>query len=145
MALVRFPPIHEDEFSYLEGIESPSYDEWCCDPDRVGRRPPIPLTNSKIFSDVGASVNDDIGTIPYARWYRYHTNRVHHRYDQIDGFPFISTGRMTKAACRYINSGDYNRVFKTDQLGHWNCQLRGMSSVKRWLPAPGTSIFAGSR
>lgn len=145
MALVRFPPIHEDEVNYLETVESPSYDAWACDPDRVSRLPPISLDARNIFSDVNKVAAIDLGTIPYAQWYRYHPNRVHHRYDQVDGFPFYSDNDMTKAKCRYIDSNIYDRVFKTDVLGHWNCQLRGAVSVKRWLPGPGTSIFAGTR
>lgn len=142
MGLLRFPFVHTKETHYLVTKPQPTYAEIAGDPDLIGRRQPIALNNTDIFVD---SSSVALGDIPYAQWYRQHPNRVHFQYEAITGHPFLSAYPTTRVDGIYIGNTEYNNIFSTMQLYHWNCQAHIGLNARRFIPDPQRSIFAGSR
>ena len=146
MALVRFPPIHEDEVHFLTRVPNPTYQQLAGDPDIVANEPPetVDLGNYFQFASSPAYLSD-AGKAPFGQHYRMHPNHVHRSFDQVDGFSFLSGTITSKAVARYVASSAYDNVFATTQLGHWQCQCRLDVDVKRVVPPVDASIFAGTR
>ena len=143
MALVRFPAIAETEQHFLESKNNWSYKEIAGDPDVLEREAPVQLNAADIFGEQSGTTN--LGLIPYGQWYRYNPSRVHHIFDAIDGFPFLRRNVFTAAQLRYIVPGDYDAVFNTLQLRHWQVAARLNARVRRYIPDVRASIFAGTR
>lgn len=143
MALVRFPTIFELEKPYLTGKHQPTYDQIAGDPDTVGNRAPHTLLRNELFNGVGALDASNIGFHPYGQWYRYQPSVVHSRFDELSGFPFIPYVPLTVAQAQYHQTGDYDHVFATTQLGHWRSQFRVNVMANRVVPGPLSSIYTG--
>jgi len=140
MSLMRFPNIHTEERHFLMNNPSPSYLEWGADASLVAAEPPIPLIQSDFFNvDTGAQY----GFGPFGQWYRYHTNRVHSDYKVLDGFSFLDEDMTSHDRVSYHNSGEYDDVFQTTQLGHWQANARIGVKAQRTVPPGRTSLFAG--
>lgn len=146
MALLRFPPIHDQEMHFLTGREQPTYKEIAGDPDVMASEPPETVNLLDYFTNVNAvGFVTDAGGAPYGQWYRMHPNHVHFDYDNVDGFSFLAGGIPSKAIARYVSSTAYDPVFQTQQLGHWQSQARLDVVADRVVPPVEASIFAGSR
>jgi len=140
MALIRFPSIPNYEKHYLYSQAEPSYKVIAGDPDVVANEPPIVLDVADYIEN--ATCND-AGLIPYAQWYREHPSYVHDKYRDVTGHPFISKVIATADDSRYITAGEYDNIFQTEALKHWNLQGHIGLTAKRVIPDPKTSIFAG--
>ena len=142
MALVRFPTIHHSEVSYLTKKVDPSYKEIAGDDTILANEPPINVDINDYMAE--GSFPATTGLSPYGSWYRYHPSHIHKLYDQVEGFPFVY-GNLAGTEWRYIGASRYDHVFQTDQLGHWQTQLRFDVTDMSDVPVPEASIFAGSR
>jgi len=142
MALVRFPPVHSRESHYFEKIVQPSYAELAGDPDVISAQDPVDLDVFNIFAPVTAPAGVTVGMTPYAQWYREHPHVVHLRYDVLQGFPFLNT-TPTALTRWYHRDNEYNNVFQTDQLGHWQSQVTVNVDAMRVVPPAIRSIYAG--
>ncbi|QBQ83335.1 MAG: major capsid protein [Microviridae sp.] len=132
VALVRFPPICENENHFLAMNGAHTYLDLAGDPALVGNLPPRVVTTPEIFS--GGS-----GTVPFkvaeSQWYRYHPNVVDSRYGDLQGFPFINmVGMKSLDDLTLIKPDMYDSMFQTTQLGHWNAQIRANVTAMRNLP-----------
>lgn len=140
-ALLRFPTIHEEEIHYLAKKVNPGYLEIAGDPDLISQEEPTDYDVSEFFTSVATT---DLGHMPYGQWYRYHPNIVHEIYDTLDGFTFVKTIPASIAAARYIQDGDYDSSFQTEQLGQWQASCRIGVTKHSMVPGPLTSVFAGT-
>lgn len=140
MALVRFPTIHEGETHYLDYKVNPTYEEIAGDPEVIANMPPVEInTGDHIWGGSGT-----LGYMPYAQWYREHRDNVHYNFNSITGYPFIEGNFASKESIWYINPVQYDKVFQTMQLGHWQGHMNVTCIGNRRIPGGRASIFAGT-
>ena len=140
MCLPRFPTIHVLERHFLMSEVNPSYLDIAGDPDLIAAEPPAILEGQQFFR---AATATDLGTGPFGQWYRYHPSHVHQLYEALDGFTFIDTRIDTQDRAFYITGGEYDDVFQTTQLGHWQGHSRIGLNVNCVVPAARHSLYAG--
>lgn len=141
MALIRFPTIHEEEVNFLQKKSQPTFKEIAGDPDIMAAEPPIDHDVSDFFK---GSSSQDLGTMPYGQWYRYQPSVVHEKYDNLNGFTFVSKTPTSLDEARYCRAGEYDSAFQTNQLGQWQASCRIDINAQRVIPGPLTSVFAGA-
>lgn len=140
MCLPRFPTIHTQERHNLHRIVDPSYLEIAGDDALVAAEPPADLEQDQFFN---VSVQANLGKAPYGQWYRYHPNHVHRTYQVLDGFSFIDTDISSQPRAHYVSALEYDEVFQTTQLGHWQSHCRINVRCMRSVPDGRTSLYAG--
>jgi len=141
MALVRFPPIFYEERNYLEQIVDPTYADISGDPAIYENMPPVSMTGSDLFRNgSGAS----LGYMPFGQWYRTQANNVHSQYTALAGYPFLDANPSNITEAVLVNSEDYDNMFQTLQLGHYNFQCTINAPFMRRLPSARSSIMAGT-
>lgn len=140
MTMARFPTIHVLERHFLASKVNPSYLEISGDPDLVAAEPPAPLLGNEFFR---AATATDLGEGPYGQWYRYHPSHVHQLYEELDGFTFIDTRIDTIERSHYMTANEYDEVFQTTQLGHWQSHSSVGVHVNRVTTGPRSSLYAG--
>lgn len=141
MALIRFPPVHRKEQNYLIKKPEPTYKEIAGDPALLLNEPPMTLDVRDYIS--GATLTDG-GIVPYGQWYREQPNFVHDKYGAITGHPFIDQLFSTVDSTNYIEPTEYDEIFSTTQLRHWQCQGYINMNARRLVPDPRVSIYAGT-
>lgn len=141
MALVRFPPVHDDETHYLVTKPEPTYTQISGEPGLVSRLGPLELNATDVFMQAGSA---DLGDIPHSQWYRYHPNTAHHKYTTSAGHPFVDWTPTNRNRVIYINHDDYEGMFESVMLKHWNSQAHIRCIVDSFVPDPQRSIFAGT-
>ena len=143
VATLRFPSVPLREVHYLSKKVNPTYQEIAGDGDILVNEPPVTVDLNDYFSDSG--LVSDAGIAPYGQHYRMHPDHVHIDYDTVDGYPFISERLNNLRGTRYVTDPNYEPVFQTDALGHY--QVRARCGVQKWsqVPPVDASIFAGSR
>lgn len=142
MALLRFPPLHIKEVHYLTQKPEPTYEQISGDPAVYRNKGPVTLNVSEYIKTATVT---DAGQIPFGQWYREQPHYVHNDYGAITGHPFLE--EVISAAdqqVKYISSSEYDNVFSTLQLKHWQSQGHCTVLVKRVVPDPRNSIFAGT-
>lgn len=142
MALVRFDPVCELEINYLANISNPSYDQIAGDPEIIKTRAPIQHDLSKYL--LGSALTSGIGVIPFGQWYREHENRVHQKYRDIAGHPFISASFSAVADLKYMPASTYASMFSSTEMAQWQSYGRFNINVSRLVPEVSTSVFAGT-
>ena len=141
MCLPRFPTIHVDERHFLHSATDPSYLEIAGDPSIVSAETPAEAVHEDYFRNASLA---QLGVVPYGQWYRYHPSRVHRQYDVLDGFTFMDTQITTKDLAWYISSGEYDEVFQTTQLQHWQSHSRINIRCLRNVPPARVGLYAGA-
>ena len=139
LAVTRFPPTHEMEMHYLVGKESLTYTDIACDPALMANLPPREVSQKEFFH--GAS---DTGKFKIAegQWYRTQPDRVAFPYNALDGFPFYSAIPSDNLKDRVlVNTDNYNEIFQSMQLAHWNMQTKFNTIVYRHMPTTRDSIM----
>ncbi len=142
MCLPRFPTIHTEERHFLHKTVDPTYLEIGGDPALVAAEPPIDILQEDYFRTLGAV--GVLGVHPYGQWYRYHPNHVHRRYADLDGFTFIDSAITAPVRAHYHVMNEYDEVFQTTQLGHWQNHARIDIKGQRAVPGGRTSLYAGA-
>lgn len=142
MSLLRFPVIHDTEAHYLASIASPTYKEIMGDPTITAEEEPFLAESVEFFPKDGTTAK--IGYIPFGQWWRTQPSYVHSKYDALNGFPFLHQTPTTELEATYISTADYDPIFQTSQLGHWQSQCRIQVDASRVVPAAVSSIMAGA-
>lgn len=138
--LVRFPPTCAWENHYLVNKGAHTYADLAGDPVVVGNYPPIDTDLRAIFTNSGYTTKLKLAQ---SQWYRYHPSRVDYRYNDLQGFPFLTapTNPTSEGLQALVNSSQYDNVFQTLQLGQWNAQMKFNVTVYRSLPFARDSIM----
>jgi len=142
MCLPRFPTINVHERHKLLSTPNPDYLEIAGDPALVSAEPPADIVQSDYFLSAGPGTQV-LGVAPYGQWYRWHPPRIHTRYDVLDGFTFIDTEPTSFDTANYMTNNEYDEVFQTNQLGHWQSHARINVNCKRVVPGARSSLYAG--
>ena len=144
LACVRYPSVIKSEYHYLERRPNPSYKELCAEYRLWEAEPPqFDLHADDFFVDGGSGVAMPL--VPYGRWYREHPHLVHELYNKLQGYPFQNAPTDTALEFHYIDSSQYDKIFQTSQLGHWQIQAKFDVDAYRAVPPSTASIFAGAR
>ncbi|AAZ49006.1 gpF [Escherichia phage WA45] len=139
LALVRFPPTHEMEMHYLVGKEDLTYTDLACDPALMANLPPREVTMQQFFHSGNANAKFKIAE---GQWYRMQPDRVALPYNYLDGFPFYSAIPSDDIKQRVlVNTDNYDEVFQSMQLAHWNMQTKFNCTIYRNMPTTRDSIM----
>lgn len=139
LALVRFPPTHEMEMHYLVGKENLSYTDLACDPALMANLPPREVNMSQFFHSGNRNTKFKIAE---GQWYRMQPDRVALPYNYLDGFPFYSAIPDDDLEKRVlVNTDNYDEVFQSMQLAHWNMQTKFNCTIYRNMPTTRDSIM----
>lgn len=139
LALVRFPPTHEMEMHYLVGKEDLTYTDLACDPALMANLPPREVNMAQFFHSGSASAKFKIAE---GQWYRMQPDRVALPYNYLDGFPFYSAIPSNDIKQRVlVNTDNYDEVFQSMQLAHWNMQTKFNCTIYRNMPTTRDSIM----
>ncbi len=147
LILVRFSPIHSSERPYLATLTSPTYLDIAGDPALVANQPPVEVPIGSILSN---SSKTNKFKMAHSQWYRYHPNFVNARYTLLQGFPFLNKpiecdiNNVNKTVQAYVDPTDYEDMFETLQLVHWNTQCKFNVHVDRNLPTTRESIMTSN-
>lgn len=141
MATVRFPPSHTNEVDYLALKPNPTYHEIMGDSALALNSPPIEVDVTNFFPNAVASLPWKIAS---NQWFRYQADRVHPLYAGLEGYPFQSKIPATDDEQMYVKSYDYQSMFQTTQLAHWNVQARNNVTVHRILPSARDAIMTNT-
>lgn len=142
MSTVRFPTIHIQETHPLVQTPNPDYQFFAADPELSCHVPPAELDISEWL--VGQSNGGTYGEIPFGQHYRFQPNVVDLDMSQLQGFPWLDNSGNVQNNLIYHQIGDYDNVFQSTQLQHWQAQSRIAVSVSRKFPTAQQSIFAGT-
>lgn len=133
MALVRFPPTHTAENHYLTLQPLVEYDSYACDPAIAANAKPVVVLQHELF-DSDPNIAMPLGQIAHSQWYRTSPDVVHPRYRDLQGFPFLNNLPSTNDGNQYyISPEEYEPMFQTNQLGHWNIQAKNNITVLRTM------------
>lgn len=139
LALVRFPPTHEMEMHYLVGKEDLTYTDLACDPALMANLPPREVNMKQFFHSGDANAKFKIAE---GQWYRMQPDRVALPYNYLDGFPFYSAIPSSDIKQRVlVNTDNYDEVFQSMQLAHWNMQTKFNCTIYRNMPTTRDSIM----
>lgn len=133
----RFPPVTYNELPF-NVMADDNYDYLINDPAIIGNRAPteIGLENLIPGSTVGAFFD-----VPHGQWMRYHPSYVDFAYREIGDFPFVDANDFRIGAHTLVNSNAYSDVFQSDQLNHWNMQIKFNDTVYRAIPTARDSLL----
>ena len=143
MALLRFPTIHTLERNVQLRETDMSYINFAGDSALMAAEPPRELFRSQWFREAEGT-SDVLGFAPFGQEHRYQASNVHRAYQTLDGFSFIDSAIDTKDKAWYIAADEYDEVFQTLQLRHWQSHCRIGFNVARVVPGGRTSLYAGA-
>lgn len=119
----RFPPVHAFSRPFLAGhTDALDYNSIVHDPAiaGVGGQSFVPF--SEMFSG-----GDPAQFFPMPFQHHMRVPEPHHvdeRYSALQGFPFLSVVPPGINQAIYVQPGDYDDMFQTDSLLHWNTQIK---------------------
>ncbi len=141
MCLVRFPTIGSREINPTTN-SAQTYKVLAGDARVVESEPPV-ANNLDVWMSSPAAATP-IGTIPYGQEFRHMPNNINYLYEALNGYPFLIPSRFnTHVKAVYVGELDYDTVFQSQQLGHWQTQSTIMATVFRNYPSAGKSLYAG--
>ena len=141
LAVVRMPALFQWEQSWFLQYDNYSYKQFAGDAQIMGAERPVELEDGHIFADGGSN---DLGKMAYGDWYRRHTNFVHPRYSEVQGFGIISNSPNNKYRASYERSEEWDNMFQSTPLEHWNMVARiGVGKLTQ-VPGGLSSVYAGT-
>ena len=164
VALARFPTISEREIDPLLRTGMTNYTHFAGDPTLIANHSDHPLNDKdyklKDYSkprvkaqvshidDFLSGWDNNYGTAYFYTapgiQFRSKNNHVDVRYSEMQGFPFE---HLDLAYSSYNNNHllciaeNYDDMFQTNQLGHWNIQSKANCHVLRRMPTTRDSLF----
>jgi hypothetical protein len=144
MALIRHPYVHVAETHILHRSFTNTH-KVQADPDIFESLAPEQWDSSdwiaQAYSGPTASFID---YKPWGNEYRMHCANIHRNFNDIPGYPFLKEQVVDLEVASYYQTGDYDDVFQTSQLAHWQIHSKMNVIAHRRLPAAGTSVYAGT-
>lgn len=140
VAVPRFPPVHELALGYTVGRAAAlDYEAIVHDPVIAGVGGFSTVSIAEMFR--GGDPNT-----PYEMAFQQHMrvaepDHVDERYTELEGFPFLSTVPGNSSQAVIIQPDDYDSMFQSDQLFHWNMQIKTNVEVQRYLVTTRDSLM----
>lgn len=147
VALLRHPFVHVGETnSLLYDAQEATKDIFIANPSVMENLPPTPYRPLDwLAAPWGGSTYSTTEVKPYGQQYRLKQNRVHKNYADIEGYPFLAQIISNLESASYYQTGDYDDIFQTSQLGHWQGHLKFSMQSHRVINSASDSVFAGTR
>ena len=142
LCVVRFQPMYFDEITLLEKTAQPTYLQAAGDPALIEAEPPAAYDIRDWFNGSSAGTGNTGFVMPYGQHYRSHPNRIHPIFKDLQGYPFL-THRTGTGRNMIVEAGDYDGMFQSAQLKHYQVRMRGAVTQHTRIPGPKSSIFAG--
>ena len=141
MTLIRFPTIMAEELiPQLKGDQN--YLRLSGDPNLARVQPPYMMKADEWFVN---STNVDLGMAPFGNMWRTHPNFVHENFKSALGFQFLIESEVdTHREAVYHDPNDYDNMFSSTQLGHYQDYSTVQIEAMRNYPAAVSSIMAGT-
>jgi hypothetical protein len=136
--VVRFDTVGESEIHRFQSPLALTVKDVLGHPETFMNEPPINFDLDAYFAGSGQGVS---GVEPYGQWYRYHPSRIHSQFPALNGYPFIPFGAFN----RYHEPDDYDDIFVTQALEHYNVTAMVNCTKYSVVPPATTSIYAGTR
>lgn len=150
MLVVRYPPIWARESHYF-CTHDLHYQNLMGDPFIWSKEAPRVTRTSDYFGF--ASSNTELGVEPYGQWYRYHPNIISRNINQSstnsdpnvdafsanppsEGFPFLQGVPASLNRVVMCQDNEYDHMYATNELQHWNISARCNVQAKRIIPPP---------
>lgn len=132
VALPRFPPVHHYSIPYLSGrCANLDYETLVHDPVIAGVEGLKEVAFSEMFD--GGSDTAFIHH-PFQQHFRVaEPDHVDSRYASLQGFPFLSHAPQTQSELVYVYPADYDDMFHSDALLHWQMQLKTNVKCLRYM------------
>jgi len=143
LALCRFPLINWRETHPLVYTTN-NYANLVADPAIWSNSQPEGANFTRWLAPAGGATSTEFFEA-FGNHYRLHNNRVHPDFDYLAGYPWQSTFDATGLAYYYHQDTDYDLVFQSSQLAHWQMQLRINCEAQRHVPNPLNSVYAGTQ
>lgn len=149
MACLRFPSILQEEKHYLS-THTWTYENIAGDANLISVKPPHALTENDFHGEGGSN---EWGTHPFGQWYRTQPNRVHKKFHDLEGYPFVAEAGLTLNAYIPQYDGDVwlasetegvRSYFTNDDLAHWNIVSKAEIEKRSPVPNAATSINTGA-
>ncbi len=142
MCLVRFPTIVEEEMHpIIKGNQD--YLRMSGDYNLTQSQEPIETFVNE-WQVRGPNVT--LGFIPFGQQWRTQPNFVHKKYADLTGFQFLKESEVDKhREVVYSDPNDYDSVFSSKQLGHWQSQSTIQVEAMRHFPPAVSSLYAGTK
>ena len=147
VCVLRYPQIVVGEVNPLMRLGNPSYKALANDPRIMGNEPPEQLIAQHYFSKRDTIYNGNWGQVPFGQpWRTLPQGIVDSSYDELDGFPFLGEGNLTRAQnIFYCDPSQYDKIFMApNQLGHAQMATENQWSIERLTPDAMDSIFVGA-
>lgn len=142
MAAVRFPFVHTLEKHYISTVTQPDYMTISGDPTLWAAEEPQRYYANKHVST--ATFADADYVEPYGQWYRYQPSRIHENFRALPGYPFLKTDLSNIDTVFYHKLEEYDSMFETSQIGHWQIHSMPKINAQRHIVDPRASIYAGT-
>ena len=157
MFCVRYPSIFVHESHFLAKHGASTYAEIMGDPFLMSKEPPRVASQGDYFRGGTA----ELGVEPYGQWYRFHPNVISRLFgDEFSvegneddtpiarsyprGYPFITKAPSNAPTSALCGWADYDDMFATSSLEHWNLTAHCNVNADRIIPPPmamhGTNI-----
>lgn len=145
VALLRHPYVHIGEQNRLVGRTNIPNSLLMGDPDIMATLPPVIYAAEDYLADAYAGPGF-AGPYkrPFGQEYRMQINNVHKHFADIPGYPFLREFVANPEDASYYQVGDYDDVFQTSQLAHWQIHARCNVIAHRRAPSATTSVYAGA-
>lgn len=148
--LVRFPMVHTDEtHPFLRPGVVPDGQLLMADPDYMRSKRPITHNPGNWLQSQTSGTDDNI-QVPFGNEYRLMPNFVHPAYEEIPGYPFSKISASDYAAnpdnLYYYQNEEYNDVFNTWQMAHWQASAKiRLTRYSTAVPPVNASLFVGAK
>lgn len=143
LAVLRYPLVHTREIHPVLNEINPSYEFIAGDVDIINNTQPVAWDPSKWVYGASGWTPTSLLAEPFGQHYRFQPNRVHPKFEQIPGYPFLTFTGSNYLNWYYYQDEDYSNTFQTQQLEHWTMQLAVNATAFSPIPDPRSSIFAG--
>lgn len=146
-ALLRHPFVHVGETNSLVYDAQEAYRNiFMANPAVMESTPPVAYRPADWLAPPWGGITYSTTEVkPYGQQYRLKQNRVHKNYADIEGYPFLAQIISDLEAASYYQPGDYDDIFQTSQLGHWQGHLKIGMETHRIINTASDSVFAGTR
>lgn len=144
MMVLRYPLVHTREVHPFHVTVNPDPVLYLGDSTLYAAQPPVTFDpNDWLAGGTSYTPTNDV-VQPYGQEYRYHPNRVHSRYEQIPGYPFLNWDASSLSPWQYYLDNEYDETFQNSQMMHWQCSMECRVNKYSYIPSVGKSIFTGA-
>lgn len=140
---MRYPPVFRDETNPLYAGDNYDYRLMSGEREYFEKQPPVSFVRKRWIRGTAITAGTGARKEPYGQEWRVLPNCVDERFFTLQGYPFINYTKQRNLPY-YFGHGDYDHVYQSLALKHWNVNAVANVNVVRNIPSPMASWFAGA-